>query len=171
MVKRGHVVKSVILSIAIALISVFFFVYAIQAIYPGPLSEDYCNYNRPVTMVETRSSCEALNGTWNEYPKPESNVTGYCDYYTKCQDNYQNVREPYERNVFFANLIIGIVLVVTGIFLALPSVSSGLMGGGVIMLVYGTIRNWGNLSDTLRTIMLGIALIILIWLGYKKLNK
>jgi len=172
MTKKGHAAKSVILSIAIALISVFFFVYAIQSVYPGPEYQNFCEDRIPIKEITTVTECEANNGEWIEYPNKENlDRNGYCDTYTKCSKEYDQAREPYERNVFFINLVIGIALVILGIALALPSVSSGLMGGGVIMLIYGTIRNWGNLSDILRTIMLGIALVILIWLGYKRLNN
>jgi hypothetical protein len=44
------------------------------------------------------------------------------------------------------------------------------MGGAVLLIIYGTIRYWGSLSDVWRTIMLGLALVILVWIGYKKLK-
>ena len=171
MAKKGNTAKTVILSIAIALISVFFFIYAIQTIYPGPEREDFCEERLTFKAIETAQECETNGGEWIEYPdRGELKATGWCNVDFKCNEEYHEARDPYERNVFFVNLVIGIVLIVLGIFLALPAVSSGLMGGGVIMLIYGTIRNWGNLSDILRTIFLGIALIVLIWLGYRKLS-
>ena len=87
-----------------------------------------------------------------------------------CRQEYDSAREIYERNVFFANLLLGILAVIASLFLMVEAVSTGFMGGGSIMLVYGTIRYWGNLSDILRTFFLGIALFILIYLGYKKLK-
>ncbi|MFH1521703.1 MAG: hypothetical protein ABIF18_01970 [archaeon] len=177
MAKKGFLMKSVILSVAIALISVFFFVYAIQSVYPAPEYEDYCN-NSYIT-INSSTECEAIGGKWINYeeevrvPKPISEPVGindYCDKDFTCRTEFEDTSNIYERNVFFANLIIGISILVIGFFLAIEAVSGGLMGGGVIMIFYGTIRYWGNLSDIWRTLILGISLAILIWLGYKKLN-
>jgi hypothetical protein len=87
-----------------------------------------------------------------------------------CDREYDEARDIYERNVFFVNLSIGVILFIVAFFLSLEAVSSGLMGGAVLIIVYGTIRYWGELSDVFRTVFLGIALGILIWLEYKKLQ-
>ena len=47
---------------------------------------------------------------------------------------------------------------------------AGFMGGGVLLVVYGTLRYWGALSDVWRTIMLGVSLAVLVWVAYKKLK-
>ncbi len=169
MVKKGSSMKAVILSIAIALISVFFFAYAIQSVYPAPEYDDYCDRDNYV-KINSSAECEAIGGKWTDYDLDDK-VNGYCDRDFTCRQEFKEESDIYERNVFFANLIIGIGIFVIGFFLAIEAVSSGLMGGGVIMTVYGTIRYWGSLSDIWRTLILGISLVILIWLGYKKLNK
>ena len=53
----------------------------------------------------------------------------------------------------------------------MASVSAGLMGGGVLTILYGVIRYWTDLPDYGRFIILGIILAILIWLGYKRIKK
>ena len=73
--------------------------------------------------------------------------------------------------MFVVGAIVGLIAISAGIILALPSVSSGLMLGGTFLVFYGTIVYWSNLTNWLRTIILGIALVILIWLGYKKLQN
>ena len=54
--------------------------------------------------------------------------------------------------------------------LASESVGAGVLGGGVLIVIYGTIRYWGDMSKYLRIIILGIVLFILIWIGYKKIE-
>ena len=168
-------IKHLILGIAIALISVFFFAYAIQAVYPAPEYSDFCLQK----IYENKTECELSGGTWN-YPNEDISASegkepmpmpekGYC-MNDKCSKDYNNAREPYERNVFFVNLIIGIVVLVGAFFLALEAVSAGMMGGAVLLIVYGTIRYWGSLSDIWRTLVLGLSLIALITLAYKKLK-
>ena len=79
------------------------------------------------------------------------------------------MREIYNRNVFIISVIAGLVCVlIGGVKLKLESVSSGIMGGGVLSIIYGTIRYWGDLADVGRFAILGTVLAILIWIGYRK---
>lgn len=163
--------KKVIFSVAVAFVSVFFFAYAIVAFYPAPQYGDFCS-DVPVKYVDNEAQCVEAGGMWVDYERDALNmeVKGYCDVNYYCDRDYRDVREPYERNLFFVNIGIGLVLFLVAFFLGLEAVSSGLMGGGVMMIVYGCIRYWSELSDIWRTVILGIALAVLIYLGYKKLK-
>ena len=66
---------------------------------------------------------------------------------------------------------IGIIALIIGFALGIASVSAGLMGGGVLTILYGTIRYWSDLPYYGRFIILGITLAILVWLGYKRITK
>src|SRR3989338_1515409 len=96
---------------------------------------------------------------------------GYCDLYYYCSQEFSKVNEKYNRNVFIIATGIGIIALIVGVALNLASVSAGLMGGGILSILYGTIRYWSDLPDYGRFIILGITLAILIWLGYKRINK
>ena len=50
-------------------------------------------------------------------------------------------------------------------------VANGILGGAVLIILYGTIRYWQHANDILKFILLGFALGILIWLGYNKIEK
>jgi hypothetical protein len=171
--KKGRV-KKVILTFAIAILFVLFIVYAVGTIYPGPKYEDYC----PATKINplNQTYCEAVNGTWTTYPTYASEksgpaeANGYCDTYSKCQKSWDDSREKYNRNLFFISLITGLIILVASFILRVESVSAGFMLGSVILIIYGTIRFWGNLSNILRTLMLGLALAVLVWIGYRKLR-
>ncbi|MEI6058575.1 MAG: hypothetical protein WCP89_02280 [archaeon] len=178
-VKKHGRAKKIILSIAIAIIFLLFIIYAIETFYKSPKYELYCNYTIPVPAVISASQCDELGGQWVNYSTPQPdytnakmpvNVTGYCDMYTKCNNEFQKVNEVHNRNVFFITLPIGIITIIVALILAIESVSVGFMAGGVFLIVYGTIRYWGALSDVWRTIMLGFALAVLVWIGYKKLK-
>jgi len=111
--------KRTIISIGIAILFVMFVAYAIESIYASPKYENYCNSTliKPIDYIN-RTSCEANNGTWTQYePMPvaktgEIMATGYCDLYTRCSTEYQNVNEKYNRNVFFISLSVGIVILI-----------------------------------------------------------
>ncbi len=176
-----------ILAIAIAILLVIFVYYGIQTFYPEPKYNNYCNSSivkpyapayegnaslcKPVFDRNQQNETQCADqGGITRYTMNSNgcSVATSCD---MCSKHYNDAMEYYNGNVFIATIIIGIIAVVLGaVFLSLESVGSGIMGGGVITLIYGTLRYWGSLSDLVRFVILGVALAILIWLGYKKLQ-
>lgn len=182
MVKSKKVIqtkaKKIILSVAIAIIFVMFVGFAIESFYSSPKYDDFCDEIKTAEFIDNTERCEEVGGKWVNYdderPVPVKIdgeiVTGYCDRDFECREDYETSREVYNRNVFFVSLIIGIITIIIAVLLSLESVSAGFMAGGVLLIIYGTIRYWGALSDVLRTLMLGLALVVLVWIGYKKLG-
>ncbi|MFA5174042.1 MAG: hypothetical protein WC438_02575 [Candidatus Pacearchaeota archaeon] len=169
-------IKTIILSLTIAIVLSAFVVYSIQTIYHKPEYDEFCKDIKPIYPMEniTQQICEANNGKWN----PQNIqcikapcIQGYCDFYYQCQQEQEAAFNKYKLVVFIISLIVGLIALALGIILKLPSVSSGLMLGGTFLIFYGTIVYWTNLTNLLRTIILGLALIVLIWLGYKKLKN
>lgn len=162
-------IKAIILSIIIAIVLAGFVIYLVQSFDPTPKWEDYCEKIRPAYPTKpsgevreiNQTDCEAQNGTW---------INNYCDYYYECQKEYNNASDKHKNIVFLVSVPVGLIAVGVGIMLALPSVSSGLMLGGGILTIYGVGQYWENLSSWIRTLILGVVLIILIWFAYKKLK-
>ena len=111
------------------------------------------------------------NITFNCETIQQKQESGYCDLDFYCREEFQKTNEKYNRNVFIISAGIGIIILIVGFALGMASVSAGLMGGGVLTILYGIIRYWGDLPDYGRFIILGIVLAILIWLGYKRITK
>ena len=111
------------------------------------------------------------NITFNCQTIEQVEQQGYCDLFYYCSQEFNKVNEKYNRNVFIIATGIGIIALIVGVALKLASVSAGLMGGGILAIIYGTVRYWSDLPDYVRFIILGITLAILIWLGYKRINK
>ena len=163
-------IKSLILSIVIAIVLSSFIIYLVESFHPTPKWEDYCGEIRyPKTLGEkdeiinvTQETCEENKGAkW---------MNRYCDYEYECIKNYETANDKHKSIIFFVAVPAGLIAVTLGLFLALPSVSSGLMLGGVFLTIYGTSNYWDKFSDWIKVLILGIVLIILIWLGYKKLE-
>ena len=167
----GMKVKKVILAIAIAIIFSLFVGFGISVFYDSPEYDDYCG-REAKRFVNNSAECEAAGGRWNAYnaPKPMAEE-GYCDQNYYCYEEYDKATEGYDKTVFIITSVIGIITIIVSVMLNLPSVSAGLMAGGVITIIYGILRYWRHSTDFLRFVILGIVLAILIWLGYKKLNK
>ncbi len=119
----------------------------------------------------TKLSDIGKNVTLNCETLQQIQQAGYCDLYFYCSQDFQKVNEHYNRNVFIIASGIGIIALIVGFALGMASVSAGFMGGGVLTILYGTIRYWSDLPDYGRFVILGIVLAILIWLGYKRIKK
>lgn len=163
-------IKAIILSLIIATVLTAFVVYLIQSFHPAPKWDDYCGEIRPIYPTKlfgevreiNQTECETQNGTWKN---------DYCDYYYKCQQEFNKKDDKHKNIVFLVAVPSGLIAIAIGLMLALPSVSSGLMLGGGFLTIYGVSQYWENLSNWVRTLILGIVLIILIWLAYKKLRS
>jgi len=198
----GDRVKRVILAIAIAILFAFFIGIGIDAFYPNPEWEDYCEHDRyDIKQNLNSAECEEVGGRWNEFEEariiPEDRMSckkveqnedemilsciseskgadaenGFCDLNYYCEEEYDGAQEGYNKVVFIVTAIIGLLVIVLSVALQMVSVSAGLMSGGILVILYGTMRYWEYSSNMLRMIILGISLVVLIWLGYKRLNK
>ena len=141
----------------------------------------WTSYNReipkPVAAMDSNQLlCTKISGigknvTLNCETIEQITQSGYCDLDFYCREDFDKSREKYNRNVFIVATGIGIIILIVGFALKMASVSAGLMGGGVLTILYGIIRYWTDIPDYGRFIILGIILAILIWLGYKRIKK
>lgn len=162
--------KSVILAVSIAIVLALFIGISIETFYPTPNYDDYCGERAiPVRLEQTQEYCKSQGGKWYADSGPKGE--GYCDYDYYCRQELEDARENHGKFVFIISVIFGFIALLIG-WLALKkeAVSSGIMGGGAMMVIYGIIRYWSYAQDYLRIMILGAILAILIFIGYKKLN-
>jgi len=166
-------IKETILGISIALILALFVGYGIQTFYDSPKYEDFCNLT--TRDITTENDCLIQGGQWVATPIKEGaelKKEGFCDVQYSCRNDFDEASQKYNKVVFIIAIILGLSAVILGgVILKLPSVSAGIMGGGALTIIYGTLRYWGNLADVGRFFVLGIVLAVLIWIGYKKIKK
>ncbi|MFA4890314.1 MAG: hypothetical protein WC587_01620 [Candidatus Paceibacterota bacterium] len=176
-------IKKWVLAISIVVVLNLFFNYGIYTFYKNPKFENFCKPELNSNFYTTRQACEAVGGLWNEnFPKavpmpaaPAENVrtgniqTGYCDVYHTCQKDFNKTEAIYNRNVFIILVPLGLISLVVGLLMGISgAVSTGLSFGGILSMIIGSIRYWSDMNDYLRFGLLGVALIILIWLGIRK---
>lgn len=163
------------LTLSLIIILNLFFNFAIRLVSIPPSWEKFCPQQQVTIQPKNQQECVAKGGAWNDYgavPKPISEPTGYCDLNFTCQKNYQSASDLYNRNVFVALVILGLISLGAGFFVKQSAaVALGLSLGGVLSFIIGTIRYWSNMDDYLRVIILGLALAALIWIGVKKLRE
>lgn len=178
-----HAIKAVALAVSIVIVLNLFVNMGIDTFYPSPEFENFCA-DVEGKVLDTRDACEAVGGEWivpgqafeggrySPVPVTKEDAVEYCDAYAGCRDEYEVAREVYDRNVFIILVIAGLISLGIGYGIsAAEAVSSGLVFGGVLSFIIGTMRYWSNMDEYLRFIILGIVLAILIWIGYSKLSR
>lgn len=180
-------VKNLVLGIGIFVVFMLMLGYGIEAFYPSPKYDDFCKPNIGSYPVKAYDYTGA-NCTFNKQLQEkadlclqESGMPVYdyddngcnvaikeCDY---CQKNYDNANKDYSKVLFIISLIVGLITLFIGYkYLSVEPVGSALMASGVGAIFYGSVRNWDNLSDILRFLLLVIALVFLIWIALR-VNK
>jgi len=182
--------KNFVLGVAVFILTLFVGIYGISTLYgEAPAYEVYCPYN-----LTTIDLCHDFGGTWmnttqDPYaakpipaaPRDPSVIyeAGYCDIQNICQPKFDTAQKAYYKKTFLTALPLGIVLIALGaLVFGLEAVGSGLMVGGIAIIVYGTGSYWRFTDDWLKFALSLVGLIIVIWLAYfwnarvaKKSNK
>lgn len=167
------------LVIGIIIVLNLFFHFATRLVYKIPEYEDFCQSKQVEIRPDTEESCVAQGGAWitpeAEYyreapvPMPIDANKAYCDTTYTCRQTYEDARELYQRNVFIVMVVLGLLSLVLGFALAASEVISlGLSYGGILSFIIASIQYWSAMDDYLRVIILGLALAVLIYLGYRK---
>ena len=175
--------KKIALTFGIAVLFTLFIVFLIDAIYETPKYENYCTYNYP-PMVQ-KSGEYNCTSSYNEtlvnkcykdkgevrynYDEKGCEKDAYCDY---CSKEFNEKNSKYNKNIFYLSALIGIIAIIAGLYLpvGIDAISSGFIFGGVMIIIQGTFRVFGDLGKISRVIVLGIELVLLIWIGYKKVR-
>lgn len=165
--------KKLAMALSLIIILNVFFNVTIDTFYKMPDWVSSCPDKLNSVSYEDKKTCEEVGGMWTEnmgYPK-EAGVTGYCNAQYTCQKEYEAATSVYNRNVFVVLTALGALTIIAALFAALPSsVSSGLLYGGILSLIIGTIRFWSDMDDYIRFIVTGVVLILLITIGVKKMK-
>ncbi|MBI2573548.1 hypothetical protein HYV86_06805 [Candidatus Woesearchaeota archaeon] len=165
--------KKTFLAIAIALLFALFIGYGIEVFHKAP-DFDACYRSQPqYPEMLNETSCLSLNGTWvipSSQNTPEK-APGYCNYGDPCYTKLEGQRESHDRIVFIVSLIVGILGLVSMLLLKMEIISTGISAGAILLLLYGTIRYWQYAQDVLRFTLIGVALAILIYVAYSKLDQ
>ena len=172
--------KNALLGMAIFILVVFVGAYGINTFYEdSPDFNSFCNKTIPINEINEKE-CAALEGVWQNYldypsPAPKENLGGYCDFYSKCQGEYNLAKEKHSRGIFLIALPLGVIIIVAGVLLfGLDFVGAGLVAGGLGVIIYGAGGFWSFADDWLKFILSLLVFIFIILFSYfwtKRKNK
>lgn len=171
MTKRSIILKWALIA-SIVVIANLFINYSLSLVMVAPEFNDYCDNARAAGLVENEMQCLERGGEWQEYAqKVPDGASGYCDLYSTCSAEYEEVRADYERNIFITLVTIGVVLFVSSLFLKSNYVVSVAVSlAAVLNFVIASMRYWSTAENVTRVVILALALAILVYLAYKKFS-
>ena len=77
----------------------------------------------------------------------------------------------FEKHLFTVAVPLGLLAIVVGAFLPIQAIGTGLMFGGIFSVCDGYFNYWSELSAQLKFLSLLAAFVVLIVVGYRKLEK
>lgn len=170
------------LVIGIVIVLNLFFNYSISLFYKEPDYNAYFPQSQIVESIDNKEACLKMGGQWTEnieykngitnpVPKDIKAVEGYCDPNFTKQKEFESAQKIYQRNIFIVLVVLGVISLVLGVFLVNEIVTLSLSWGGVLSLVISSMRYWGTADNLIKVLILGFALITLLWLAVKKFGK
>ncbi len=169
------------LIIGIIVVLNLFFNYAISLFYKEPDYNAFFPQQQVVKPITTKEACLKVGGQWTEspvykdgyaIPTPTSpQITSYCNPDFTKQQEFSDAQKVYQRTIFIILVVLGVLSLILGAFLANEIVTLGLSWGGVLSLIIASMRYWSSADNLVRVLILGLALLILIWLAIKKFGK
>lgn len=186
-------VRRIIVIFVIAILFTIFINVSIEAFYPMPDYADYCkndNYPRPMPYKEPPSnfscpefqtpqtithSCPSEKGSV-EYKYDERGCAkeAYCE---TCNVALDKANQKYNLAVFIISAVMGLIALIAGLYLPQKKnpinewVGSGFLLGGILTILVGTIRYFGDMGRYMRPIIILIELVLVIYLAYRKLGN
>ena len=176
-------VKKIVLGIGILVVYALALWQGMEAFYPTPQWDDFCQEgfprapfvkeaecDFPSELAEKEGACSKAKGYFRyEYDENGCVVDGVCD---ECSIEYEDALDAHSKNVFIFSLIAGVVTFVIGFsILSIEPVGSALLASGVWAVFWGTVANWRNFGQITRFIILIVVLIALIWIAVKFAKK
>ncbi len=167
-------VRKLLYGAALAIVLALFIGYAQHTFFPSPKYEDFCP-QKQVQPVYTEETCVVAGGQWNPSlcaPDGKDCTPGQCYPDFTCQKEHSAASDAYGKKAFTVLIIASVVVFILGFVLSgVAVIGNGIMGGAILEMIYASIRFWGNIGEYWRLIVLGVALVALIFVGYRTFKK
>jgi hypothetical protein len=86
-------------------------------------------------------------------------------------DAYKMAEKRFQEHLFAFAVPLGLVALMVGAYSRFPAVGAGLMFGGIFSIGDGYFTYWSELADALKFISLILAFLLLLFLGYRRLER
>jgi len=120
-------------------------------------------------MIHCGVSMFSPQPRWQDYtvaPMIDSNSTEW----QQKEAERRAAEKVFEKHLFAVAVPLGLVAIVVGAFFLSPAIGAGIMFGGIFSVCDGYFNSWAELSATLKFFSLLATFVVLLLVGYKKLE-
>ena len=89
----------------------------------------------------------------------------------RLEEQREKAEKHFQKYLFVVAVPLGIIAIIIGAFLSVQAIGAGLMFGGVFSVCDGYFNYWSELGDVWKFLSLLCTFIVLIVIGYKKVEK
>ena len=145
-------VMNVVFGIGIAILIFIVVTLGISVFYPRPEVEDFgcdrlriekialCNDNMTVGECEDLRFQQELEESSSEYQE--------------CWDEFDDVRDVYNKNYFLITSIVGFVAIIVSMYLfSMTNIAAGTAFSGLALIVFGFMVGWESTDDVIKFII------------------
>lgn len=151
---KGMLAKKFALGFGIAVIFPFMVHYGVRTFSPEPRWEDFQIQNYYARyQAASQEEKQRLEDAQNQLQK-----------------KHREAEKAFQKHLFFVAAPVGILAIILGALITVQAIGSGLMFGGIFCLMDGYVNYWSELHDALRFLSLLIAFLLLLFVGFKKMN-
>ncbi len=125
------------------------------------------------TFVPSPKWQERYSGSYyQDYSNATPEVKAKLDRERKQREGEWKAKEKrFQAALFVVAVPLGIAAILVGSLAAIQAVGTGLMFGGIFLLLDGYANYWSELADSMRFLSLLLAFIVLLYIGYRKIAK
>lgn len=169
-------VVSAVFGIGIAVVVYVCMLLGIQAFYPHPEYNDFCEENSRIAVPYMGFESCADDITVGECRKQTKESSMEKDNMNQCQDDWNAATKNYSRNFFIIASILGVIALIVSYFLlnissvAITNISAGVACSGIVMILWGFVRGWESTDEKLKFII-GLIIAVIVIALTVKLNK
>lgn len=153
-------VMNVVFGIAIALAIFVLVLTSINVFYPGPdWRDNNCTEPKPVEIQicnpdMTVGDCYTVVAG-KQINDSQANAQKKFD---DCNKEFQDRMDKYDGNMLIVNYIIGLIVIIVGLFLiiyipSMVNLATGADFAGLALIFYGFIRGWMSTSDKIKFVL------------------
>jgi len=160
-------IKNFVLTVSIAIVFALFVGYGVYLIFPSPDYSDYCDVSARIPKAVVENVDENIISENVAEKMIEPLVFNETEM-EECTERFDNARKVSDSWSALILGLIGLISIIIGISISkFEGVGSGILGGGVLTIIYATGRFWEHMNEIVRFLFLGIVLYVLIWAGIK----
>lgn len=186
-------IRKIIIIFVVAILFATFVFSAIEAVYPQPKWEDFCQHNGYYAEPYPAKIIDGSNCTRLAVPKEEYNrcneKKGQIEYdydslgcatdynCNTCNYQFTKAQEQYKRYVFYISAFLALLAIFVGLYLPAQKnplhewIGTGFLLGGAFALFFGTALSFTSLDRYIRPVIILLELLLVIFLAYKKVKN